>query len=322
MPAYISIESGEKHGCYTVLGKSDKKGGQEFYNVRCSCGYETVIGKTRLLNNPQKCRMCRGKAYAIMMYEKRKEQIGKTINGFLIIDVVPQKSTNSVASYLAECTICGDRRVRTISSMKCKHGERCAYCPPNYEFVIENNVATGYLPDGTQFLIDAEDISLVSKNHWYVNGGGYLFRRDRKTREPFKLHRVILGLSSDSDMVVDHINHNKLDNRKCNLRVVTQAENCMNNIQKCSNTIGYTGVKLSKSGRSFISRIEKGGVKYELLRSSCIEDAAQAYNVAADYLFGVGIGYRNHVFYPEQDFACAIIEKIKEIQKNENVEVS
>lgn len=38
------------------------------------------------------------------------------------------------------------------------------------------------------------------------------------------MHRVIL----DTDQFVDHINHNTLDNRKCNLRVVTKAQNMMN----------------------------------------------------------------------------------------------
>lgn len=315
MPPYKQINSGEQHGCYTVIKKAEKTGNQEFYEVRCTCGYETIIGKSRLLNNPEKCRMCRGKQYTAMMLEKRKELIGKVINGFKIVDVVLSDSGKRNARFVAECTICGSQRIRTLSSIKYKKSECCYDCPPDYKFTVNGDYAVGHLADGTEFMIDAEDTSLVEKHYWYINGNGYLFRRDAKTRELFYMHRVILGLTPDDDRVVDHLNHNKLDNRKCNIRIVTQSENCMNNIQRCSNTNGYTGVRISKNGENFISKIEQGGICYELLKTHSIEDAAQAYNIAADYLFGVGIGYRNRVMYPSQKFTCDIIERIKEIQK-------
>lgn len=75
MPPYKQVNPGDQYGCYTVIGKSDKTGNQEFYEVRCNCGYETVIGKLRLMKNPDKCRMCRGKEYTAMMLEKRRELI-------------------------------------------------------------------------------------------------------------------------------------------------------------------------------------------------------------------------------------------------------
>ena len=315
MPPYKQVNPGDQYGCYTVIGKSDKTGNQEFYEVRCNCGYATVIGKLRLMKNPDKCRMCRGKEYTAMMLEKRRKLIGREINGFKIVDVIPSNTCKSRAKFLAECTICGSRRIRTISSMKYKKGERCDACPPDYKFTINGDTAVGHLADGTELMIDTEDISLVEKHHWYINGNGYMFRRDAKTREPFRINRVILGLTSDDDRVVDHLNHNKLDNRKCNMRIVTQSENCMNNIQRCSNTSGYTGVRISENGNTFTAQIEQSGICYELLKTHSIEDAALAYNIAADYLFGVGIGYRNHVMYPSQKFACDIVERIKEIQK-------
>lgn len=314
MPPYKPVTIGEKYGCYTVICKSDKKGNQEFYNVRCNCGHITVIGKSRIFSLPEKCRMCSGKEYTSMMHEKRKENIGEIINGFKIIDIAPDRN-DSTARYIAECTICGNRRVRTFSSMKCKKGERCEACPPDYGFIINNDIAIGHIADGTEFKIDAEDIPIIEKNSWYINGGGYLFHRDSKTRKPIRMHRAVLGLTHEDKTVVDHINHNKTDNRKCNLRIVSQAENCMNNIQRSSNTNGFTGVHISKNGDVFTGIIEQGGNRFELIKTHSIEDASQAYNVAADYLFGVGIGYRNRVMYPSQKFTCDIIEKIKAIQK-------
>ncbi len=48
------------------------------------------------------------------------------------------------------------------------------------------------------------------------------------TREHTKMHRLIMGLDSSSKLVVDHIRHNTLDNRKKYLRVCTQKENLRN----------------------------------------------------------------------------------------------
>lgn len=309
MPPYKIINVGDRFGCYTVLGKSERTGSQEFYNVQCNCGYETTIGKSSLSSNPKKCRMCYGKEYSIMMREKRKELIGKVINGFKIIGLADAESKQ--AHFLVECVKCGHQSIKPIANMKNKHGEKCGFCPIDFNFEIVEDIAVGHLADGTEFLVDAEDIEIASRNPWYINGNGYLFHRQKPSGNPLLLHREILGLSSDDDRVVDHINHNKLDNRKCNLRAVTQSENCLNNIKRCSNTSGHIGVKIRKKGSKYVSSIEKNGVKYSLLRTDNIIEAAQAYNVAADYLFGVGIGYRNQVMYPSLEFTCSIIEKIK-----------
>jgi hypothetical protein len=45
-----------------------------------------------------------------------------------------------------------------------------------------------------------------------------------------QMHRFILDLTQDDKRIVDHINHNRLDNRRCNLRIVTHAENCANRV--------------------------------------------------------------------------------------------
>lgn len=255
MPSYKKINIGDKFGCYTVLGKSNKSGKQEFYSVQCICGFENIVGKSTLALHPTKCRMCRGKEYSNIMLEKRKKMIGQIINGFRILDLADKKSAQ--AHFLVECVKCGHQSIKHIGNMKNKQGEKCGFCPIDYSFEIKGHIAVGHLADGTEFLIDIEDIEVANKNPWYVNGNGYLFHRQKPSGEPMYLHREVLGLTSNDERVVDHINHNKLDNRKCNLRAVTQSENCMNNIKRCTNTSGHIGVKMQKNGLGFMSTIEK-----------------------------------------------------------------
>lgn len=58
-----------------------------------------------------------GKEYTAMMLEKRKELIGKVVNGFKIVGVISSNNGKRCARFIAECIICGSRRIRTILSI-------------------------------------------------------------------------------------------------------------------------------------------------------------------------------------------------------------
>src|SRR5262245_7129097 len=82
-------------------------------------------------------------------------------------------------------------------------------------------------------IVDAEDAERVNRYRWSLRhrnrpGGGYAYRGFHvggRLRH-IALHREVLGLPPGRlGVVVDHINHATLDNRKANLRVVTHAEN-------------------------------------------------------------------------------------------------
>jgi hypothetical protein len=84
------------------------------------------------------------------------------------------------------------------------------------------------LPHGRFAVIDTEDFERVKDYSWHLSGNGYVLAimPDRKKKTHFLLHRVIMD--PPSDMVIDHINHDTLDNRKTNLRICTQRENMQN----------------------------------------------------------------------------------------------
>lgn len=73
---------------------------------------------------------------------------------------------------------------------------------------------------GIKVLVDQVDADKYGKVSWKLSNSGYAFRTPTKS---FYMHRLIMNCPSN--MTVDHINGNKLDNRKCNLRICTYNEN-------------------------------------------------------------------------------------------------
>lgn len=99
-------------------------------------------------------------------------------------------------------------------------------------------------------IVDDEDYPLLSRFKWYVSTNGYAVWRGVKDgrKQTIRLHRLIA--QPEKGLVVDHINRNKLDNRRSNLRCVTQAINSRNR-DEVENAKGYY---LSKSKISNIGK--------------------------------------------------------------------
>lgn len=91
-------------------------------------------------------------------------------------------------------------------------------------------------------------------------------------------HRVIwlMQTGSDPSGQIDHINGDKLDNRFCNLREVTQAENLRNMKMSALNTSGHTGVYRNRRGDKWVAQLFYDGKTLCLGTFDEIEDAAAA----------------------------------------------
>lgn len=80
-------------------------------------------------------------------------------------------------------------------------------------------------------VVDAEDAPLLLEGlPWRLMSNGYAFRMVRVDgrRRPAYLHRHVLGLGTGDWRQVDHVNGDRLDCRRSNLRIVTQAQNAQN----------------------------------------------------------------------------------------------
>lgn len=117
---------------------------------------------------------------------------------------------------------------------------------------IPISVAKSSLP--VYALVDDQDYEAISLVEWNLCGGyaaHYHGRSGRDYRGVWKMHRVIL--EPPDHMLVDHINGNRLDNRRCNLRMCTYAQNRMNSAKNRNNRSGYKGVTWCKATNNWRS---------------------------------------------------------------------
>jgi len=133
--------------------------------------------------------------------------------------------------------------------------------------------------------VDDEDFDLISRYHWY-NNHGYALNETvtdgKKVR--LRMHRLILG--KNAGKYTDHINGDKLDNQKHNLRACSNAQNMRNIPPKRQNSSGFKGVTWQKDCSRWKAQIK---VDYKNIHIGIFKDkidAARAYNNAAKIYFG------------------------------------
>jgi hypothetical protein len=110
-----------------------------------------------------------------------------------------------------------------------------------------------------------------------------VYREDGKKTTMY-LAREIMGLVAGDERQVDHINHDTLDNRKENLRVVTKRQNIYNRRKKSDGSAPYKGI--SNQHGKWRARITAYGVTKDLGGFDTPEEARDVYRAAAKKLHG------------------------------------
>jgi len=143
------------------------------------------------------------------------------------------------------------------------------------------------LPAGDTVLVDAEDLEMLSRWRWSLAGLGYARAYNgggRLARRFVYMHRLLM--LPDPSQEVDHVNGDKLDNRRANLRLCTRAENQHNRIAQANNTSGFKGVHWCSGKSKWRAVIKKDGQSYYLGRFANVYEAALVYGEAAKELHG------------------------------------
>jgi hypothetical protein len=140
-----------------------------------------------------------------------------------------------------------------------------------------------FLPNGAAVWVDEQDYSHLVGYSWRLTEG-YACRSGGHGKPRIRMHREITGATPGQE--VDHINGNKLDNRRSNLRLCTHAENLRN--RKKWSKDGHTrfkGIRQTKPG-TWIAQIGVNGRTTYIGTFRNEEDAARAYDERALAQYG------------------------------------
>lgn len=146
------------------------------------------------------------------------------------------------------------------------------------------------LTQGFSAIVDASDYQALSAFKWFANREGISVYACRKVRlesgkqTTIRMHRSIL--EAKGDQIVDHANHDGLDNRRVNLRICSYVENGRNKRPRRGASSQYLGVLWDKKRKMWRAMIEVAGRGKHQGFFDCEVSAARAYDAAARLYFG------------------------------------
>ena len=154
----------------------------------------------------------------------------------------------------------------------------------NISYHFNGSTGYGQLPDGTVFIFDRDKFDAIRAYNWYRNYNDPekpLYITNRFGKKP---HDYLVDCPKGLE--VDHINLNTLDNRMCNLRIVTHQQNQCNQPVQKNNTSGVSGVSYYPPRKKYRARIKIGQHEIHLGYYEFFEQAVQARNVGMECMFG------------------------------------
>jgi hypothetical protein len=167
--------------------------------------------------------------------------------------------------------------------------------------LVDTPWAVVVLAGGEVALIDADDAALATGRLWHLSAYGYA-----QCRQVGPLHRLILPTAPG--LQVDHINGNRLDNRRLNLRPATSSQNHANQRKRAGTTSTFKGVSWCRRTRRWVAQVMVDGRQQFIGRFDTEVEAARAYDARAEALFGefaatnltLGL-YADHGRFPTAD---------------------
>lgn len=120
-------------------------------------------------------------------------------------------------------------------------------------------------------IVDDEDYELVAQFKWHTMANSNSHHVYAATK--LRMHRLIV--KPPPGYMVDHINGDTLDNRRCNLRICTNAQN-QQNTQSRGGTSQYKGVSFQVKSGKWMAAFQFDGVRYYCGAWDTEEDAAKA----------------------------------------------
>lgn len=186
-----------------------------------------------------------------------------------------------------ECS-CGNICTATRLDLKSGHKKSCGCRQKKHNVIYSVNGVCICLMRSGYFWFDECDLDFVQSHHWNESNEGYAVTYDNGKTKRFT--RLLFGLH-DSNVVVDHINGDVHDNRRCNLRLCNTAGNNRHRA-------GTKGYSITKHGK-YAARIYVNNKRIHLGNYDTEAEAVAAYNAAAKIYFGDFTTYsKGEPYYP------------------------
>lgn len=133
-------------------------------------------------------------------------------------------------------------------------------------------------------MVDDEDFEYLNQFKWNCSTHGYAVRGYQINNKYFKVYMAREVLQPKPGRIVDHINMDRLDNRRSNLREATNRQNSWNTKARRSNKLGVKGVH--KDSNRYVAQIGWGRTHRRIGSYITLEEASRAYRKAARELYG------------------------------------
>ena len=289
MPKFIDLTN-QRFGKLMVISKENNIGEQTAWRCLCDCGNEVIVRGACLKNGSTKSCGCLRKDFNNLS--------GLKVGHLTILnrtDDKKQKNNKNIIRYRCLCD-CGNYIIKYASKLKeniDNENFSCGCTNKNInEYKRENDYIVGYTSKNKAFYLDIDDYDLIKEHCWNIDANGYVI--SKINGKSIKMHRLILNAKKNE--IVDHINHNTSDNRKCNLRIVTHSQNMQNKTPtSCLNINGVYYEQETKKWRVYITKNKK---RIYIGRFSSLEDAIDARIIAENKYFGE-YSYNNSIKYSE-----------------------
>jgi hypothetical protein len=225
---------------------------------------------------------------------KTRDLTGERFGKLIAIEKLFEKSPNGTTLWKCKCD-CGNIHKANYSNLVAGHVKSCGCVRKSIMASVKNiyedmgDYYIGITSSGVEFKIDKEDFEKVKRFSWCIGGTGYVIAR-RGKYENIRIHRMILDLTDNR--TIDHINLDKMDNRKVNLRICNASQNEMNKRAGSNNTSGCRGVSYIKKFDRWRASITAYGKRVYLGQFKNIEDAIRVRKEAEPKYF--------------KEFACKI----------------
>jgi hypothetical protein len=262
--------TGERVGLLTIVGANGVSGsGHSLWDCICECGQWVILSGTVLNNHKTKsCRKC-----------SQIKDITEQKFGCLTAVERVDSDFNGMSKWLCKCD-CGNKTTVTINHLTSGHTKTCGHCPTNI-FSKKDSYCEGITADGQNFIFSHDDWSRVTSCNWHIDTKGYVVTQINGKQ--LKLHRFLM--KPKKGIQIDHINRNKADCRRSNLRFALNRENAANKSAFRNNlSTGHKNIYIV--GKKYRVIIRKDGIANNFGYFSDLKEAIKIANEKRLALFG------------------------------------